>query len=93
VYCTHEYTLSNLAFARVAEPDNAERDAWAAHCETLRARGEPTLPSTIARERTINPFLRCDEVRVQAAARERDPATPPGRSGAFATLRAWKNTF
>ncbi|MDR2030953.1 MAG: hydroxyacylglutathione hydrolase, partial [Azoarcus sp.] len=67
VYCAHEYTLANLAFARAAEPANAERDRYAAHCEALRARGRPTLPSTIATERAINPFLRTGEESVIAA--------------------------
>ena len=93
VYCTHEYTLSNLAFARVAEPDNAERDAWAAHCETLRARGEPTLPSTIARERTINPFLRCEQPGVIEAVAAQAGSRPQDALECLAALRAWKDRF
>ena len=92
VYCTHEYTLSNLAFARAAEPDNAERDAWAAHCETLRARGEPTLPSTIAREQAINPFLRCEQPGViESAAAQGAAALDP--VSVFAAIRQWKDTY
>ena len=93
VYCTHEYTLSNLAFARAAEPDNAERDAWAAHCETLRARGEPTLPSTIARERTINPFLRCEQPGVIEAVAAHAGSRPQDALECLAALRAWKDRF
>ena len=58
VCCTHEYTLSNLRFAAAVEPAN---DALAAHteaCRTRREAGQPTLPSTLATERQINPFLR-----------------------------------
>ena len=93
VYCTHEYTLSNLAFARVAEPDNAERDAYALHCETLRARGEPTLPSTIGRERAINPFLRCDRPSVAATVSARAGRTVQDATECLAALRAWKDGF
>ena len=93
VYCTHEYTLSNLAFARAAEPDNAERDAWAAHCEALRARGEPTLPSTIARERAINPFLRCEQPGVIEAVAAQAGSRPQDALECLAALRAWKDRF
>jgi len=92
VFCTHEYTLSNLAFARAAEPENVERDARAAHCETLRARGEPTLPSTVSRELAINPFLRCDQSAVVRSATRHGAASTAG-SDVFAALRRWKNDF
>ncbi|MCK6409106.1 hydroxyacylglutathione hydrolase [Thauera sp.] len=93
VYCTHEYTLSNLAFARVAEPHNPERDAWAAHCEALRARGEPTLPSTIGRERAINPFLRCDQPGVIDTVAAHAGRRPQDALECLADLRAWKDSF
>lgn len=93
VYCTHEYTLSNLAFARVAEPDNVERDAYARHCETLRARGEPTLPSTIGRERAINPFLRCDRPSVAATVSAHLGRPVQDATDCLAALRAWKDGF
>ena len=93
VYCTHEYTLSNLAFARAAEPHNVERDAWAAHCEALRARGEPTLPSTIGRERAINPFLRCDQPGVIDRVTAHAGRRPQDALECLAGLRAWKDSF
>ena len=65
VCCAHEYTLSNLKFARAVEPANQA---------LLRLRGlvpspnvrsiTPTLPSSIERERAVNPFLRCAEPAV-----------------------------
>jgi hydroxyacylglutathione hydrolase len=93
VYCTHEYTLSNLAFARAAEPDNPERDAYAQHCDTLRARGEPTLPSTIGRERAINPFLRCDRPSVAATVAAHVGRPVQDATDCLAALRAWKDGF
>jgi hydroxyacylglutathione hydrolase len=93
VYCTHEYTLSNLAFARAAEPDNPERDAYTQHCETLRARGEPTLPSTIGRERAINPFLRCDRPSVAATVAAHVGRPVQDATDCLAALRAWKDGF
>ena len=58
VWCGHEYTVSNLEFALHAEPDNAavaERLAWA---KAERAAGRPTIPSTLAIEKQVNPFVR-----------------------------------
>lgn len=90
--CTHEYTLANLRFAQAVEPDNSEIDAHARHCEALRAEGRPTLPSRIALERRINPFLRCDQPAVASSARPHGAADADPRA-VFAALRRWKNTF
>ena len=92
VCCAHEYTLANLRFARAVEPDNAALHEYVRHCEALRARALPTLPSTVARERAVNPFLRVDEPRVRASARGRD-ALALDAVGVFAALRQWKNEF
>lgn len=93
VYCTHEYTLSNLAFARAAEPSNPARDAYQQRCETLRARGEPTLPSTIGLERDINPFLRPHIAGVIDAVTAQSGQRPVDSTACLAALRAWKDNF
>lgn len=93
VCCTHEYTLSNLKFARAVEPGNTELMHYVQHCQDLRARNLPTLPSTIARERQINPFLRARVPAVAQAAREHDAATAPDEVGVFTAIRQWKNEF
>lgn len=93
VYCTHEYTLSNLAFARAAEPGNSERDAYAAWCEARRAAGEPTLPSSIGREKAVNPFLRCSAPGVIAAVAAHGGSRPVDEVACLAMLRAWKDDF
>jgi hydroxyacylglutathione hydrolase len=92
VCCTHEYTLSNLRFAAVVEPDNAERAAYDERCQALRRDGQPTLPSSIGLELQINPFLRCTEPEVVASAQAQgalgnDPVS------VLAALREWKNRF
>jgi hydroxyacylglutathione hydrolase len=92
VCCAHEYTLGNLRFARTVEPGNAELAAHARHCEVLRQQNRPTLPSSIALERAINPFLRCREPAVAAAVHQRDP-TARDAVAVFAALREWKNEF
>lgn len=92
VCCAHEYTLANLAFAAAVEPGNAAIAAHRATCEALRARGEPTLPSRLALEQSINPFLRTHLPEVAAQARlQGAPSADPVE--VLAALRRWKNTF
>ena len=94
VCCTHEYTLSNLKFARTVEPGNAALLQYISRCEALRAQGLPTLPSRIALEREINPFLRTRENAVVAAAAGFAPPTDTRDAVAvLAALREWKNEF
>ena len=62
VYCAHEYTLSNAKFALHVDPDNRELVHRAANVEAMRARSEPTVPTTIALERATNPFMRAKDV-------------------------------
>lgn len=93
VYCTHEYTLSNLAFARAAEPSNPERDAYLHACEALRRENKPTLPTTIGQEKVINPFLRADHPEVAVAVGAHLNIQLANASACFAALREWKNVF
>ncbi|MBJ6120234.1 hydroxyacylglutathione hydrolase [Sphingomonas mollis] len=58
VYCGHEYTKSNAAFAAHVEPDNTAIADRRATVDALRARNEPTIPTTIGQERDTNPFMR-----------------------------------
>ncbi len=58
VYCAHEYTQSNARFALTVEPQNKALVARAKEIDEKRARGEWTVPTTIALEKATNPFLR-----------------------------------
>ena len=62
VYCGHEYTVSNLKFAAAAEPDNPAVEERRLRAEAARARGEPTVPFTVADELATNPFVRAGSV-------------------------------
>lgn len=94
VCCAHEYTLSNLKFAQAAEPNNPQLIDQIALCEQLRSEGLPTLPTTIAKERQINPFLRCDVEQVAHGARQFAPdLNPRDPLSVFTALREWKNIF
>jgi hydroxyacylglutathione hydrolase len=92
VCCTHEYTLSNLRFAAAVEPGNDDVAAHVRHCTALRQAGQPTLPSSIALERRINPFLRCGQPAVVQAARAHGAASNDPVA-VLAALREWKNTY
>jgi hydroxyacylglutathione hydrolase len=93
VYCAHEYTLSNLRFAAAAEPDSAAVANRLQEASQMRDAGIATVPSTIAIERSTNPFLRVDQPAVarQAALRLGRPGA--NRVEAFAAIRLWKNDF
>lgn len=93
VYCAHEYTLANIRFAEAVEPGNARLAERRARDAARRARHEPTVPSAIGEELATNPFLRCGEPAIIAAAERhagRRLATPVE---VFAEIRQWKNTF
>ena len=92
VCCAHEYTLSNLRFALEVDPGNRLLSGYHAECQSKRAQGLPTLPSTMALERQINPFLRTGQQTVMAAVAHFD-STGYAMHGCFATLRQWKNQY
>ncbi|MBS1190221.1 MAG: gloB [Rhodocyclaceae bacterium] len=92
IYCAHEYTAANLDFAAAVEPGNAAIRRRIAQVAEARQAGRSTVPSTLAEEKATNPFLRCSEPAVAAAARQRDPAAKDPVS-VFAAIRAWKNVF
>ena len=93
VYCAHEYTLSNLQFARAVEPDNTEVQRYEMSCQTLRAAGQATLPTSMGLELKINPFLRLREQSVKQAAEHYCGRQLDSESTVFAVLREWKNHF
>ncbi|MEF8729792.1 MAG: hydroxyacylglutathione hydrolase [Accumulibacter sp.] len=92
VYCAHEYTQANLCFALAVEPGNRYLQVRAAEVTAARASGQATVPSTIACEKASNPFLRCAEPEVVAAA-QRHGAAAADAVAVFAALREWKNGF
>lgn len=93
VFCAHEYTVSNLRFALAVEPASTALAARFADANAARARGVPTLPSTIDLERATNPFLRVDEPDVRAAADRRSAGAGQSSEETFAALRRWKDRF
>jgi hydroxyacylglutathione hydrolase len=92
VYCGHEYTLSNLRFARHVDPANATLEAVEAQIKALREQGQPSIPSNIGKERQINPFVRADQAALQAYAATHG-ADPHDPVAVFAALRKSKDSF
>jgi hydroxyacylglutathione hydrolase len=93
VHCAHEYTLANIRFALACDPHNERLQAWADEAAALRARNVPTLPTTIAHEREVNPFLRAGEPAVQRTLEAQLHASASDRLTAFTSMREWKNRF
>lgn len=91
--CGHEYTVANLTFAVAVEPGNRAVASQLERAKTLRARGEPTLPTTLAEEREANPFLRSAVPSVRDAAAARLGRAPQDEVEVFACLRQWKDGF
>lgn len=93
VYCAHEYTLSNLRFARHLEPDHPLLRDRQQQAERQILAGQPTLPSTIGLERASNPFLRVREASLIAAVQAHDASVPNDPLSIFTALRSWKDRF
>jgi len=62
VYAGHEYTQKNLAFAQTVMPENELIASELTRAQKLTRDGTPTLPSTIGREKEINPFMQAESV-------------------------------
>jgi hydroxyacylglutathione hydrolase len=92
VYCAHEYTEANLRFARAVEPNNPQVQNRSRQVAAARAKGLPTVPSTLALEKASNPFLRCQENEVIASAQGRR-AEVQNAVEVFTVLREWRNSF
>lgn len=90
VYCTHEYTLSNLKFAAFIEPENAKTLARLQEVTELRAQNQMTLPSTLALEKATNPFLRTDQ---QSVTKNLEGCANADGVQVFAHLRKLKDAF
>jgi hydroxyacylglutathione hydrolase len=93
VCCAHEYTLANLRWALQVEPDNPVLHDRLEKASEQRARGEPTLPSTIDLECRSNPFLRSSHTSVANAAARYANTALSGPLDVFTCLRDWKNNF
>ena len=93
VYCTHEYTLANLAFAQHVDASNQDLQKYALWAEKQRAEELITLPTDIETQKLINPFLRPDDQNIQAFLSTSGNLINQDRVSCFAALRALKDKF
>lgn len=93
VYCAHEYTLSNLAFAQAVEPENSALQTRIARETERRQHNIPTIPSSIAVELDTNPFMRSHTSPVKHSAETRAQATLGEAHEVLAVIRKWKDSF
>ena len=92
VFCGHEYTESNIAFALAVDPQNRALQSRARRVAELRRRGLPTVPFLLGEDKQTNPFLRLDAPAVVAAAQARS-GCDSSPAAVFAALRQWKDVF
>lgn len=93
VYCTHEYSMANLAFAEAVEPNNDAIKNAIRRCAEQREQDQPTLPTSIAEEKLINPFMRTQHEDVVSAALGFSRSSLSNEVEVFASIREWKNQF
>ena len=93
VCCAHEYTLSNIRFAKSVDGANPALLLRERVDRRNRDQGLPTLPSTLGLEKATNPFLRCHEATLAKAAQALSGRTAMNDVEVFAALRAAKDRF
>lgn len=93
IYCGHEYTLANIAFAQMLDPSNMALENRRKQVEDLRSQGLPSLPVSLELELETNPFLRATRPEIIAAAHQNGFVGNQDPISIFAYLREWKNKF
>jgi hydroxyacylglutathione hydrolase len=93
IYCAHEYTLHNLQFAQMVEPDNKNITKRIHQVIQLRNHHHPSLPSTLKEEKETNPFLRCENATIRDKVSQYVGQALHTPMAVFAALRKWKDGF
>jgi hydroxyacylglutathione hydrolase len=93
VCCAHEYTLSNIDFAKTIAGDNPALLERERTDRALRAQNLPTLPSTLALEKATNPFLRFRNPDMVAFAAAYLSCENPTPAEVFGAIRAAKDEW
>ena len=93
VCCAHEYTLSNIDFAKTLDGDNPALLERERVDRDLRSQNRPTLPSTLALEKATNPFLRFHDPDMSAFAAHYLNRPHPSPAEVFGAIRAAKDAW
>ena len=89
VYCGHEYTISNMKFAKYIDNENALLNEVSLEIKNKREKALPTIPFNLGIEKKINPFLRADDDNfVKSVGLSSDNA-----SESFGKIRLKKDNF
>ena len=97
IYCGHEYTLGNINFAAMAEPDNEDIRQRQVVVKERTAAGLACVPEKLGVEKKTNPFLRFDteQLKTKLLARNElfENFSAEDNGNLYANLRAWKDNF
>lgn len=93
MYCGHEYTLANIAFAEQVESNNKMLKNRKISAKKYRDKQLPSLPVSLATELETNPFLRCEKPDVIHAVQKYAGFSLQDPLSIFTALRQWKNAF
>ncbi|MCP4324640.1 MAG: hydroxyacylglutathione hydrolase [Alteromonadales bacterium] len=93
IYCAHEYTESNLAFAYTIEPKNSDLLSYMQEVAKKRQLGLATIPTYIGLEKMINPFLRCKQTELIDSLQNQLAMQLSAGLETFSALRTHKDNF
>lgn len=93
IYCTHEYTLENLKFAKKVDPENIDIDSYTIQVIDCMNKQKPSLPSNLLLEKKVNPFLRTAKPSVLEFCKANTNNAICNSVQAFSFLRELKNNF
>lgn len=93
ICCAHEYTLSNIDFAKTIDGANPALLERMRSDRDLRDRNRPTLPSTLSLEKATNPFLRFHDQDMASFAAQYLNRPHPSPAEVFGAIRAAKDAW
>ncbi len=92
IYCAHEYTLENLGFAKLVEPDSGDILEREEASMALLDSDQATVPSRLSLELETNPFLRTHLPHVVNRVAEVTGKQLENSTEVFTAMRTWKDT-
>ena len=92
IYCTHEYTQSNLDFAVKVEPGNNDLVEYKSKIDKKRMNDEISLPSNLELEKNINPFLRSHVAEIKKNIKDFAKLDDPSELETFTAVRSLKDS-
>ena len=91
IYCTHEYTQSNLNFAVKVEPYNNILVEYKNKIDEKRLKNEISLPTNLKLEKDINPFLRSHVLEIKENIKDFAKINHPTDLETFTAVRSLKD--